>query len=314
MSIAILGGGAFGTALALSLSSDGTAVSLWIRDPAEAAAMNASRMTGRRLPDLPLPPSLAVTTEMPAAQLTLLTVPAQSVRAFLESHATSLASRTLVTCAKGIERDTGLGPVSVVTDTLPGTRAGILTGPSFAIDIARGLPTALVLAMPGVTEDEQAALSRPALRVYRTDDVAGAELGGALKNVIALAAGMAIGAGLGDSARAALIARGFAEMTRFTVKGGGRSETLAGLSGLGDLVLTATSEKSRNFAAGCSLGRGEPLDQTVTVEGVATAQALADTSTPDDMPITHAVAAVTRGDMTVIDATDALLARPMRKE
>ncbi|AZQ69479.1 NAD(P)-dependent glycerol-3-phosphate dehydrogenase [Silicimonas algicola] len=314
MSIAILGGGAFGTALALTLSADGTPVTLWIRDAEEAGAMTASRRTGRRLPGLDLPPSLAVTSDMPDAELTLLTVPAQTVRAFLERHAHTLASRSLVTCAKGIERRTGLGPVSVVTDTLPGTRAGILTGPSFAVDIARGLPTALVLAMPDVTEDEQAALSRPALRVYRTDDVAGAELGGALKNVIALAAGMAIGAGLGDSARAALIARGFAEMTRFTVRGGGRPETLAGLSGLGDLVLTATSDKSRNFAAGCALGRGETLDSSVTVEGVATAQALAETSTPDDMPITHAVAAVTRGDMGVIDATDALLARPMRKE
>ncbi len=314
MSIAILGGGAFGTALALTLSADGTPVTLWIRDAEEAGAMTASRRTGRRLPGLDLPPSLTVTPNMPEAELTLLTVPAQSVRAFLKTHARTLAARTLITCAKGIERGTGFGPVSVVTDTLPGTRAGILTGPSFAVDIARGLPTALVLAMPDVTEDEQAALSRPALRVYRTDDVAGAELGGALKNVIALAAGMAIGAGLGDSARAALIARGFAEMTRFTVRGGGRPETLAGLSGLGDLVLTATSDKSRNFAAGCALGRGETLNPTVTVEGVATAQALAETSTADDMPITHAVAAVTRGDMGVIDATDALLARPMRKE
>lgn len=314
MSVAILGGGAFGTALALALSSDGTRVALWTRDGADAAAMRDRRRTGRRLPGLDLPPSLCIASGLPRADLTLITVPAQTVRAFLKNHAEALSGRTLITCAKGIEMQTGLGPVSVVRDVLPDARAGILTGPSFAVDIARGLPTALVLAMDDVTEAEQATLTRPALRIYRTHDVTGAELGGALKNVIALAAGMAIGAGLGDSARAALIARGFAEMTRFAASRGGRAETLAGLSGLGDLVLTATSGKSRNFAAGCALGKGGQPDADITVEGIASAQALADTTDGDDMPITHAVAAVTRGQMDVMEATGALLARPIRKE
>lgn len=314
MTLAILGGGAFGTALALALSRDGTPVALWTRDAADARAMQSGRQTGRALPGLPLPDTLTVTTSIPDADTVLIAVPAQSVRAFLAEHAAALANRTLITCAKGIEVGTGLGPVALIHDVLPNARAGILTGPSFAADIARGLPTALVLAIADVTRADQAALTRPALRIYRSDDVAGAELGGALKNVVALAAGMAIGAGFGDSARAAIIARGFAEMSRHATAKGARPETLAGLSGLGDLVLTCTSEKSRNFSAGLTLGQGRDLDPAITVEGIATARALVQTTKPDDLPITHAVAAVTRGDMDVTEATTALLARPMKEE
>ncbi|MDM7255294.1 MAG: NAD(P)H-dependent glycerol-3-phosphate dehydrogenase, partial [Paracoccus sp. (in: a-proteobacteria)] len=192
-----------------------------------------------------------------------------------------------------------------------------LTGPSFAADIARGLPTALTLAGADAEAGEalQEALSTPTIRLYRTTDVAGAELGGALKNVIAIAAGAAIGAGLGDSARAAIVTRGFAEMTRFATARGARAETLAGLSGLGDLVLTCTSDLSRNFRFGQALGEGAPFDPSITVEGAATARAVSRIA-PDtgvDMPISTMVAALSDG-LPVHEAMRALLSRPLKEE
>ena len=316
MKVAVLGGGAFGTALALALSRDGTDVALWSRDGEDAAKMRADRMTGRRLPGLPLPDSLVVADDIPQADLLLISVPAQKVRGFLEDHRAALAGRTLISCAKGMERGTGQGPVDVIRSVIPDANAGCLTGPSFAADIARGLPTALVLAMEGDAEPVQAALNRPTFRVYRTSDIAGAQWGGALKNVIAIAAGIAIGAGLGDSARASVIARGFAEMTRYAKSKGAETETIQGLSGLGDLVLTCTSEKSRNFMAGKLLGAGSAPDASTTVEGIATAQALAAEAVVQgiDMPLTAAVAAVTEGKLDIADAIKALLARPAGEE
>ena len=314
--IAVLGGGAFGTALALTFAEGGEDVALWVRDADERQEMRQKRETGRRLPGLPLPANLSLPDDIPDCALALVAIPAQSVRPFLGLNAGRLAGRTLVSCAKGIERGSGLGPVDVIGDALPGTRAGCLTGPRFAEDLAQRLPTALVLAMAGDSADVQAALSRPRLRIYRTDDVAGAQMGGALKNVIALAAGMAIGAGFGDSARAAVIARGFAEMARFAVARGARPETLQGLSGLGDLVLTCTSEKSRNFSAGVRLGRGDALADGTTVEGLATAEAvsrIAD-ATGIEMPLSAAVHAVASGHSDVTSAVETLLARPLRKE
>ena len=314
--LAVLGAGAFGTALALALARNGTPVTLWSHDSADVARMRESGQTGRKLPGIDLPPGLTVTDRIPRSEIALVAIPAQAVRGFLNDHATALSGMTLVSCAKGIERTTGLGPVSVIRDVVPDARAGVLTGPSFAADIARGLPTALVLAMAEGAEDAQRLLNRPRLRVYRTDDVTGAELGGALKNVIAIAAGIAIGAGLGDSARASVIARGFAEMTRFAVARGARPDTLSGLSGLGDLVLTCTSEKSRNFAAGLALGRGDRPDSDATIEGIATAEALTASQTADgaDLPLTHAVAAVAAGRLNIETAVEALLARPAGTE
>lgn len=316
MSIAILGGGAFGTALALALSKNGSPVSLWTRDHQDAATMQATRTSGRALPGIALPDNLSVVTQVPKADICLIAVPAQSVREFLETHATGLSGSALISCAKGVELGTGLGPVDVIKSLLPDAPAGCLTGPSFAVDIANGLPTALVLAMPGETEAIQAALNRPTLRIYRTSDVIGAQLGGALKNIVALAAGIAIGAGLGDSARASVIARGFAEMTRYARLKGAETETIQGLSGLGDLVLTCTSDKSRNFAAGKLLGSGAPLDPSITVEGIATAQAVAAEAkaTGADLPLTSAVAAVTQGKLDIATAIETLLARPPGKE
>jgi glycerol-3-phosphate dehydrogenase (NAD(P)+) len=289
---------------------------LWSRDLKDAAAMQSDRISGRHLPGIALPEALTVTGDLPAARISLVTVPAQSVRGLLDQHGAGLQASTLISCAKGIELGTGLGPAEVIRDILPDARAGCLTGPSFAVDIARGLPTALVLAMTDDGRDIQTALTRPALRLYRTDDLIGAQLGGAVKNVIAIAAGMAIGAGYGDSARAAVIARGFAEMCRYAALKGARPETLQGLSGLGDLVLTCTSEKSRNFAAGLGLGRGETPDPAMTVEGIATASALAAeaVSVGIDMPLTLAIDAVVSGKSGVRMAVEALLARPPGKE
>lgn len=316
MSIGVLGGGAFGTALAIALSRDGSQVALWTRDAQDAEAMRRTRKSGRALPGLDLPDSLTIATRIPDAQVQLIAIPAQSVRSFLDVHKNTLAGHTLISCAKGVERGTGLGPVDVILSVLPDARAGCLTGPSFAVDIGRGLPTALVLAMCDDATAIQALLNRPALRIYRTGDIPGAQLGGALKNIVAIAAGIAIGAGLGDSARAAVIARGFAEMVRYARAKGAERETIQGLSGLGDLVLTCTSEKSRNFAAGQKLGAGQPLNPAVTVEGIATAQAVSEEAAEQeiDMPLTAAVAAVTEGRLDIPTAIETLLARPAGKE
>jgi glycerol-3-phosphate dehydrogenase (NAD(P)+) len=208
--------------------------------------------------------------------------------------------------------------VATLAAACPRATHAILTGPSFAADIARGLPTALTLACadPAAGEALQRDLSTPVLRLYRSEDVRGAELGGALKNVIALAAGIVIGAGLGASARAALMTRGHAEMVRLAVALGARAETLAGLSGFGDLVLTCTSDQSRNFRAGQAMGRGLPVDHSATVEGVATARAAARLAAAHgiDVPVTAMVAALVDGALPLDQAIAGLMSRPLRKE
>ncbi|AMY71803.1 NADH-dependent glycerol-3-phosphate dehydrogenase [Frigidibacter mobilis] len=210
------------------------------------------------------------------------------------------------------------GPTGLIARICPGAAPAILTGPSFAADIARGLPTALTLACADAALGAglQEELSAPTLRIYLSGDPLGAELGGALKNVIAIAAGVVIGAGLGESARAALVTRGFAEMSRLALELGARAETLAGLSGLGDLVLTCTSAQSRNFRFGQALGRGEGFDPGVTVEGVATAAAVARLAAQRgvDMPLAAMVTALCQHKITVAEAAEALLSRPLKKE
>ncbi len=312
MSVAILGAGAFGTALACALAP----CTLWAREGAGAIATTRS---APRLPGIALPDAVRVTADLPLdAETLLLAIPMQALRAFLDQHAAALQGKTLVACAKGVDLTTLQGPSAVIRAALPDARVAVLTGPSFAMDIARGLPTALTLACadPDLGRALQAQLSTPVLRLYRNTDVLGAELGGALKNVIAIAAGVVIGAGLGESARAALIARGYAEMLRFAVALGARAETLAGLSGLGDLVLTCGSDKSRNFRYGAALGAGQAFDVGVTVEGVATAQAVAQLARARDidMPITQMVAALSQGALTLDQARAALLARPLTNE
>lgn len=312
----VLGAGAFGSALAVALAANGP-VTLWGRRLPWAA--------GRENPLLPgvtIPPGVTLSETLPDPGDTpvLLAVPMQALGAFLADHTARLDGRRLVLCCKGIDLASLRGPSALVAVHCPGATAAVLTGPSFAADIARGLPTALTLACADDTAGAvlQAQLSTPTLRLYRTTDVAGAELGGALKNVIAIAAGIVMGAGLGDSARAALMTRGYAEMVRFAARLGARAETLAGLSGLGDLVLTCTSAQSRNYRHGLALGKGTPPDPAATVEGLATARAvLARAATLDmagDVPVTQMVVAVTTGRIGVAEAVQTLMTRPLKEE
>jgi glycerol-3-phosphate dehydrogenase (NAD(P)+) len=319
MSISVLGAGAFGTALAVTLARQ-TPVILWARNADEVQRMQTGR-ENRRLPGVTLPENVTVTAEIgdiSATEVVLIGVPMQQLSGFLAQHAARLDGKTLVACCKGIDLATGKGPTALITDACPAAVPAVLTGPSFAADIARGLPTALTLACadPAVGPQLQAMLSTPSLRLYLSPDLRGAELGGALKNVIAIAAGVVIGAGLGDSARAALMTRGFAEMMRAATAWGAQAETLSGLSGLGDLVLTCGSDQSRNFRYGRALGAGLPFDTATTVEGAATARALLPLIAREglDLPVSQMVAALVDGKITVENAVTALLARPLKQE
>lgn len=318
--IGIIGAGAFGTALAVTLGREGREVRLLARDETAANAMESSRRNEQRLPGVVLPQSVTVTADIGSlalADAVLLSLPTQMLRGFLVDNAAALNRLPLVACCKGVDLATLKGPTALIAEACPTAIPAILTGPSFAADIARGLPTALTLACAHERGAAlQSLLSTPTLRLYRTTDVIGAELGGALKNVIAIAAGVVIGAGLGDSARAALMTRGYAEMLRLALSLGARSETLAGLSGLGDLVLTCTSSQSRNFRFGMALGSGAAFDPGITVEGAATAVAI--TNLADamalDMPITAMVAALINHDITLSQAIQSLLSRPLKQE
>ena len=317
--IGIAGAGAFGTALAVAFARAGHEVRLWARDRDLVRLIRETRRNEAALPGVSLPKNVSIHAEIDdicGGQALLLAMPMQALGAALDAWPQIDARQPLVACCKGVDLTTLRGPVAVITARRPGAQAAILTGPSFAADIARGLPTALTLATEGDGEALQELLSTPTLRLYRTDDVIGAELGGALKNVIAIAAGTVIGAGLGDSARAALMTRGYAEMVRLAEALGARAETLAGLSGFGDLVLTCTSAQSRNFRYGLALGQGEAFDPKVTVEGVATARAvvkLAD-GMKIDMPVTAMVNALALGRIALNDAIGLLMNRPLKQE
>lgn len=319
--IRVMGAGAFGTALAVALAQSG-AVTLWARDAGHAAEIARGRVNARRLPGIALPKAVRIVSGVPGpepAEATLLAVPTQQLRRFSDENRAALAAGgPLVACCKGVELATGLRPSEVIAEVLPGAVVAVLTGPSFAPDIARGLPTALTLACADAATGTalQARLSTRTLRLYRSADVVGAELGGALKNVIAIACGAAIGAGLGESARAALMTRGFAEITRAAVAMGAARDTLAGLCGFGDLVLTCTSEQSRNYRFGLSLGRNEAFDPSVTVEGAATARAMCELAARNrlDLPITQAVTGLVGGRLRVPEAMDMLLMRPLKEE
>lgn len=310
----VLGAGAFGTALAIVMARAGHSVSLMSRDPGMAVRRESARLPGMRLPD-----SVAILDAPdPAAEMTLLAVPMQAQAAFLAQHCHSLVRGPVVSCAKGIDLATGRGPTAVVMDAVRGAKVALLSGPGFAADIAAGLPTAMTLACADAWGGDaiQQRLSTQTLRLYSTTDVVGAEVGGALKNVIAIAAGVVIGAGLGESARAALMTRGFAEMTRFAARRGARPETLAGLSGLGDLVLTCTSPQSRNFRYGMALGSGQGFDPSVTVEGAGTARAVSALAGRygAEMPVCTMVADLIDRRIGLDEAVRALLSRPLRKE
>lgn len=320
MSVSVLGSGAFGTALAISLAGNGP-VTLWSRNARQAQQMREMRENSTRLPKIALPKDIAVTADIAEAlkaEVLLLAVPMQKMRSALQDHAPALRGKTLVACCKGIEMTSGLGPAAVIKEVVPDARIALLTGPSFADDIAHGLPTALTLACEDTELGKalQTELTTANLRLYRTTDTIGAELGGALKNVMAIGCGAVIGAGLGDSARAALMTRGFAEMQRFAAMRGARPDTLMGLSGLGDLVLTCSSELSRNYRFGLSLGLNQPFDSQTTVEGVATARAMSDIAAREglDMPISATVADLSHGAYSVTEAIQNLLNRPLKEE
>lgn len=312
--IAVLGAGAFGSALAIALANGGRDVTLWGRSGMEdAARLRHVPKLDERLPD-----ALRVTDDIGtvSAEIVLIAVPMQALAAFATAHRDHLSGRTLIACCKGIDLTRLVGPVAILRQTVPDATHGILTGPSFAADIARGLPTALTLASDIDPIPAQNALSTRTLRLYRSTDTIGAELGGALKNVVAIACGATIGAGLGHSARASVMSRGFAEMQRLAAHLGARPDTLTGLSGLGDLALTCTSDLSRNYRFGQSLGRSEPFDPDITVEGAATAQAVARLAERDglDLPLCQTVCHLTRGRYSVQTAIRELLDRPLKEE
>jgi len=328
---AVLGAGSWGTALALHLARTGTSTRLWARDAASADRLQRERQNEVYLPGHRFPDGLEVTGRLAealdGAGLVLLVVPAQWSRAVYRDAAPHLdPAADLVIASKGIEQDSLL----VLSDVLgqaageaAGRRAAILSGPSFAAEVARGDPTAVVLAAtePGATERVQAILSRSNVRVYRNADRVGVELAGALKNVVAIATGIAEGLGFGSNTRAALITRGLAEMSRLGTRLGGRPATFAGLAGAGDLILTCTGALSRNRSVGLEVGRGRRLDDVLAgmrmvAEGVATTRGavLLARRTGVDMPIVERVHAVLFEGLDARDAVTGLLARPLKEE
>lgn len=321
MSVAVIGSGAFGTALAISLSKKYPKICLWGHNANHISKMQQRRENYRKLANIPFPNNLILTCDFSCLltfKTLLLAVPMQTLRELAVSRADALAGKTLVACCKGLEQGSNMGPLAILDAVLPNNPKALLTGPSFAQDIARGLPTALTLACAdaALAGKLQCQLTTTNLRLYRTTDTVGAELGGGLKNVIAIACGAATGAGLGASARAALMTRGYAEMQRMALPLGARPETLAGLSGFGDLALTCSTQVSRNFRFGLSLGQGVSFDPTVTIEGVATAKAALDRAKKMqiDMPITAAVVALLEGDINMPQALNQLLSRPLKEE
>jgi glycerol-3-phosphate dehydrogenase (NAD(P)+) len=321
--IAVLGAGAWGTALANAAAARaGRHVVLWARDAGHVAEMIAARENARRLPGVRLADNVELQSDLVSAvsgaQIILAVVPAQAMRDLaMQLRGLVAADVPIVVCAKGLERGTDLTMSDVVMQCAPGQPVAILSGPSFADDVARGLPTAVTLA---ASDDALAtalsyALGTQTLRLYHSTDVRGVEIGGAAKNVLAIACGIASGRGLGASAGAALIARGFAEVSRFAVARGARAETLMGLSGLGDLVLTCSSPQSRNFSFGLALGRGEKAPEKLA-EGALTAPVLLELAEQMriDMPIARAVADILSGAISVDQAIGILLARPQKAE
>ena len=314
--LGVIGAGAWGTALAVLHARAGRNVTLWARDAQRAAAMLGARRNDR-LPGVVLPDRLHISNRIPDADIFLLTVPMQHLRATLALLPQGAAP--VVLCCKGLETGTALLPPEIVQ----GRPTAMLTGPNFAHEIAALLPAATVLATPDTALRTRliAALKTDTLRLYGSADIMGAALGGAAKNVIAIAAGVVIGAGLGENARAALITRGIAEIARLAAALGGRTETVSGLSGLGDLLLTCTGISSRNYSLGLALGQGESLADILArrssvTEGVATAPALLARATAlgVDMPLTAAVTKLLAGTQNIAETMAALMGRELRDE
>jgi glycerol-3-phosphate dehydrogenase (NAD(P)+) len=323
--VAILGAGAFGTALAIAIARAGREVTLWGRHPARMAELAATRQLGADLGAVLLDDAIRPTADLAAAiraPVLLVAVPTQALRSLAEALSMLLpGGHAVIAVAKGLEQRTGRFVTEIMAEELGSQRFGILSGPSFARDIALGLPTAVSLAMADAQDAQVLAafLGSPVFRIYHSTDIRGVEIGGAAKNVLAIAAGIVVGLGLGDSARAAIVTRGFAELRRLAASLGARPETLMGLSGLGDLLLTATSAQSRNFSLGLALGAGQSMGIASggkLAEGALTAAALDELARARgiDMPIVVGVRAVLEGRMGVRDAMNALMLRPFREE
>lgn len=322
--LGIVGAGAWGTALAQAAARAGREVVLWARDPAIVQAIERDRRSSRAFPDLALEPGIRGEGDLAAVlalEVVLLVVPAQAIRGLCRTCPKARPGVAVI-CAKGFESTTDHLLSAVVEAEWPGVAVACLSGPSFAAEVAAGLPTALTL---GAVEPELGSrlaelLSGPHLRVYWTDDRTGVEIGGAVKNVLAIASGMVMGAGLGENARAALVTRGLAELARLGAAMGARVETLMGLAGLGDLMLTAMSATSRNTAFGMALGRGQGVDAARAdghlVEGFWTARAVDRLATRHgvETPIASAVARILDGRLDIEGALDALMHRPLRAE
>lgn len=323
ISIAVLGGGAWGTALACTARGGGHDLRLWARDGATVEAINERRENPRYLPGLKLAEGIKATTDLrealQGADLVLAATPAQALRdMLLEAAGAMPRDIPVMLCAKGIEQKTGRLLSEVVEEILPDNPIAALSGPSFATDVACGLPTAVVVAArDGDLAARLAAhLSAPQFRCYSSDDLVGVEIGGALKNVLAIAAGAVIGSGFGASAQAAMVTRGFVELRRLGAAFGAQPETLMGLSGLGDLVLTCGSGQSRNFAYGLALGKGENLAGRPLAEGVATAGIAAKIARERgiEAPIVDAVDRILAGEIAIRDAVAELMSRPLKSE
>jgi glycerol-3-phosphate dehydrogenase (NAD(P)+) len=326
-SVGIIGAGAWGTALAIVARRAGRDVLLWAHEPETIAAINQAHQNEVFLPGIALDPAIEATAhfnEVATCDMLLLVTPAQHLRTIAgELKPYVREGQPLVICSKGIEQASGRLLSQIAADLLPMAEIAVLSGPSFAADVANGLPAAVTMA---TAEEELSralshALGHPPFRCYWSGDVIGAEIGGAVKNVYAIAAGIVVGKALGASAHAALVTRGFAEMARFGVSLGARLETMIGLSGLGDLVLTCGSPQSRNMSLGVALGQGRSVEEalygrlTVT-EGVPTASAMVEVAGARgiNMPIAESVHAVISGRATVDEAIEALLSRPLRPE
>jgi len=326
-SAGVIGGGAWGTALALVCGRAGLSTTLWAREPEVVEAINRDHRNPTFLPGVDLDPAIVATgdlAQLAAADLILNVSPAQHIRASLAAFAPhARPGLPMVLCAKGVEQGTLKLMTEVLAETLPAAAPAVLSGPSFAGEVARGLPTAVTLACPDaeLARALAEAIASPAFRPYVAPDMIGAEAGGAVKNVLAIGCGIVEGRGLGRSAHAALITRGFAELTRLAMALGGEAETVAGLCGLGDLVLTCSSPQSRNMSVGLALGRGQTLEEALAgklsvAEGVASAPAVRQLARKlgVDTPICESVAAILAGEADVDEAIRGLLSRPLREE
>ncbi len=325
--IGILGGGAWGSALAQTCARAGREVILWVREEVVRDTINTDHENKMFLPGFALDPSITATNDLAealACDAILSVIPAQHTRGVFQSAAKTLGEGVpVLLCSKGIEQSSGKLMTQVLAETLPQAVPAVLSGPSFAVDVAAGLPAAVTLACADAILGRKLmqAIGTASFRPYLANDLIGAEVGGAVKNVLAIACGIVLGKELGQSAHAALITRGFAEMSRLGIALGGNPETLRGLCGLGDLVLTCSSPTSRNMSCGLALGRGETLSDILSgrlavTEGVASAPAMVKLAKTHqiEMPITEAVAAIIAGDLDVNAAIDALLSRPLRSE